>query len=559
MSDYHDLPSEIQELIDAYCDDIIDDDQLQKLEAYLVDHEEARTAFITAVQLHIELRFTVRAGRAADSVLQLIDDSPKRRGSISWRWWTASAAALLIGLGLTASWPKGNRGADVRVRPRPKVGITKSLAMLVKLDEVRWEPSAVSPPTEGDLLAAGRFRFKSGRVTLSMLTGVALVVEGPADLELVSHDSVVCHRGKLRARVPEGAEGFVVTGPGSAVVDLGTEFGLNVHSNGTTQGKVFKGRVQAVLTSETGAYRRTRLIRDGGNAFEMDALTGRINAASAREDFVSPSKPVVKPLVLDRGYRDEILRSGPWAYWRFETMKGGLIPNEVANRPALRVNGPIQLSDPVEGNKSAVFSDGEAHQYLELDGLWGPPRHPGFAVELWFLSETIGHYSLATLLADDPRSPRPKDPSTLHFRFILELTSRVRRMLHQPASVRLLHRFPAAWNDSGDNLYSDQCFVPYRWYHVVGQLNDDRMEIFLDGEPTAPLVVDPTYSNQPFQLLLGRLTTILSDPTPLGKTLDDTKRQLVGRMDEVALYERPLSAEEILHHYRLRRDRSRSD
>ncbi len=562
MSDRDSLPQEIRDLLDAYCDDLIDDDRLRKLESYLLADEDARRAFVTYFQLHTELRFVLRAHRAVDSVLQSIDDPPTYQEHAPWRrWGVAIAAVLLVGFG-ALTWSRTAKQAatppSVTVRPRPEVKIANGLAMVVKLDGVQWEPSDVAPPIEGNLLAAGRLRIKSGRAILSMLTGVELIVEGPADLELIAHDEVLCHQGKLRARVPEEAEGFVVTGPGSAVVDLGTEFGLNIHTDGSTLGKVFKGKVQAVLTSATGAYRRSRLIRDGGDAFEMDALTGRIHPSSAPEDFVSPSKTAVKPLILNDSYRDVILQSRPWSYWRFESDANNEIPNEIPGRPPLRVNGPIRLSDSVKGNRSAIFADSDASQYLEPNGLWNPPRHPGYSVELWFLSQTIGHFSLATLISDAPNAKRPQDPATLHFRYILELTSRVRKKLHQPASVRLLHRFPGSWNDSGDNLYSDRCYIPYRWHHVVGQMNEDRMEVFLDGEPAPPLTVDSGYSNQPFQLLFGRLTTILDAPLPHGKTLDDTRRQLIGRMDELTLYDRPLTVEEIRHHYRLGRGQASS-
>ena len=98
-----------------------------------------------------------------------------------------------------------------------------------------------------DVLAAGRLRFRSGRVTLSMFSGVVLTVEGPADLELVAIDRVFCRRGRLRTRVPEGAEGFVVASSGSAVIDMGTEFALNVETDGKSQVMVFEGLAEAAL------------------------------------------------------------------------------------------------------------------------------------------------------------------------------------------------------------------------------------------------------------------------------------------------------------------------
>jgi hypothetical protein len=75
-------------------------------------------------------------------------------------------------------------------------------------------------------------------------------------------------------------------------------------------------------------------------------------------------------------------------------------------------------------------------------------------------------------------------------------------------------------------------------------MNEDRMELYLDGAPTPALPVDPVYANRASQVILGRLTTI-------AKHNEDTSRPFVGWMDEVALYNRPLTIEEIQRHHRL--------
>ena len=61
----------------------------------------------------------------------------------------------------------------------------------------------------------GRFRFRSGRATLSMLTGVSLVVEGPADLEFVSYEQGLLPPGQAPGqRSPRGPRGS--SSPGRA-------------------------------------------------------------------------------------------------------------------------------------------------------------------------------------------------------------------------------------------------------------------------------------------------------------------------------------------------------
>lgn len=560
-----DRDAELRVLLEALCEESITPEQMARLEAMMMADPEAETIYLEFMHLQADL---LREFGGARFGADLSSPDPGRPGveedvlqptSFSLRLESRPAlgkllllvAAAVIGLASPIAYhfvrarregPTGPGVISGTKLPYRKVDVTRGIALVVKLEGLQWDPLDHAYPSEGDILAAGRLRFRSGRLFLSMFTGVSLVVEGPADVELLSFDKVHVRSGRLRARVPEGAEGFVVSGPGSAVVDLGTEFGLNIGADGKMQGKVFQGRVEAALLNEAGTYRRSRMMDPKSHSFNIDPQAEVIDSGIQGDDFISLSRQATSPLVLDRRYRDAVIQARPWGYWRFDSLADGLIPNEIPGNPSLRAEGPIHLSSPEEGNQSAVFEPGSTGQYLTVNGLWEPPRHPGYAVELWFLPQGISHSALVSLLEDSP-TVRVNHPSELHFKFLLELTSRVRGKLHQPASLRLLHRFPTSYN-GGDNLYSKLNYMPLQWHHLVGQLNEDRMELFLDGEPTPPLHVDPVYSNRASQIILGRLTT-------LPKHNEDTSRPFVGWMDEVAIYNRPLTIEEIRGHYRL--------
>src|SRR5262249_6696147 len=348
---------------------------------------------------------------------------------------------------------------------------------------------------------------------------------------------VYCRRGRIRARVPAGAEGFLVLGPSSAVVDLGTEFGLNVEPEGKLRGEIFRGKLEAALLSASGTPQRSFFLdaaqAPSRKAFEIDARAGSIEAVATSGDFIKASHPTGPPLDLDASYPEAVRTSGRWGYWRFESLEGGSVPNDVRGRPALRATGPIRLGGAPEGNRWAEFRPTNGPQFLELDQPWRPTWRMGFAIEFWCLSESIGHESLVGLVT-------PKD--TDHHVFLMELTSRNRLTMHKPASVRLLHRWPSGW-EAGDNAYSHSPYVPYRWHHIVGQVNRDRIELFLDGDLSAALSIRPEHSDVACQLLLGRLSTRPGS----GLSID---RPFVGRLDEVALYDRPLSPEEIRDHSR---------
>lgn len=469
------------------------------------------------------------------------------------RSWLASAAvgwtlAVLFAIGLVAvlrtSVPR--KAPAVADAPPVKVDAAEGVAVVVRAEGVRWEMGGGRVPKEGDILPKGRLRVLEGRAAFSMLSGVSVIVEGPADIDLLSVDRIACNSGKLRARVPEGAEGFVVSGPGTAVLDLGTEFGVNIKPDGKSRGKVFEGEVEAAVLGTSGAMRHSRLMKTANGGFEIDPGSGLIGPFTGPEDFVGPFLPAREPLALAPGYRDSVLASRPRCYWRFESEEGGRVANEVAGGPPLLVTGPIQLAGPGAGNRCAVFGPGQHNQHLQMDGPWKPNRSPGYAVEVWFLPEAIGQASLVSLVA-------PKD--TMHHLSLVELTASNRTSLFRPASIRFLYRWPTG-RGGGDNLFSDDIYVPYRWHHLVAQLAGERMELYLDGAVQASQAIGPGGSTSPCQVILGRLTTL-----PESKQIHHTgfRRPFVGLMDEVALYDHPLTAEEIRAHYRLAAVPDRTD
>ena len=185
-----------------------------------------------------------------------------------------------------------------------------------------------------------------------------------------------------------------------------------------------------------------------------------------------------------------------------------------------------------------MFADGQTNQYFRMEGLWKPERLTGYAIEFWFLPEAYGQASLVSMVA-------PQD-TTYHLSLV-ELTSSNRRTLFRPASIRFLYRWPTG-RGGGDNVFSDDIYVPYRWHHLVAQVAGDRMELYLNGSVQTSQEIGQAGETAPSQVILGRLTTLIDS-----KEMHHTgfRRAFVGLMDEVALYDRPLAAEEIRAHYGL--------
>ncbi|WP_430454701.1 FecR domain-containing protein [Rhodopirellula europaea] len=103
-------------------------------------------------------------------------------------------------------------------------------------------PDASTPAKVGDVLPNGRFQFESGVAEIDFFCGATLIVEGPANLDIESDWTVRVNQGRLRATVPPAARGFSVKTAESEVIDLGTEFTMDVSAD-TARVEVVDGEI----------------------------------------------------------------------------------------------------------------------------------------------------------------------------------------------------------------------------------------------------------------------------------------------------------------------------
>ena len=274
-------------------------------------------------------------------------------------WWIATAAATLVGVVLFLVFRSGSPPPEALPESLHE-GI--NIATAIKIEDVHWDACDGTPPNDGSIVAMGRLRFGSGRLTLGFFSGVALSIEGPADLELLAADRVLCHHAKLRARVPHGAEGFTVRGAGYEVVDRGAEFGMNLEPSGKSVVMVFEGEAAVSLLDKDGRSVRGALL-ESQRSVEVDPNAGRIQEIRPQpKAFIALTEFAPPPLELKPGYAAEVLAAKPWGYWRFEALVDGCIPNEIAGRPALKALGGVELERSPGGNRCARFHPGDHSQ-----------------------------------------------------------------------------------------------------------------------------------------------------------------------------------------------------
>ncbi|MCD6052234.1 MAG: FecR protein, partial [Verrucomicrobia bacterium] len=166
---------------------------------------------------------------------------------------SAMAAGIVIGAVAWGMWPKSepverntgrvasavtNNSAEV-VRAE---ATTASVAVLTRGANIVWDKTGMSPAMNAPL-APGVLKLQSGVAEIEFFQGARLCIEGPAEIRLVSAGEAYCQSGRFSAHVPPQARGFKIGTPKGDIVDLGTDFGLDLSSS-SPELHVFNGEVE---------------------------------------------------------------------------------------------------------------------------------------------------------------------------------------------------------------------------------------------------------------------------------------------------------------------------
>jgi len=219
-------------------------------------------------------------------------------------------------------------------------------------------------PVSGTSLAPNQsVTIGQGVVKLRFESGVEAIIEGPANFSLVDKNRLNLDAGHSWFRVPAKEKGFRVVSRHLEVIDLGTEFGVDLRPESSPAVHVFKGRVEA--TAMIGF--RDSLQLGAGRAVSVSPV-GRLEAMPADAGLFRTTLPAELPvLTLDF----ESLESG-------SLILGGDITGAAASSARLHGSG-ARLIPGVIGN--ALQLDGtDAMIESDWSGIAGDaPR----TVSLW--------------------------------------------------------------------------------------------------------------------------------------------------------------------------------
>ena len=190
----------------------------------------------------------------------------------------ATLSLYFVGLLIAVAWHRGFQVPD----PIPDQGqrglqSDASIARLLEPVNCVWKTAAAQ---RGSTVAAGEvLELVSGVAKFRFHSGVEVTAVGPCALKFISAGRLRMEQGKLLARVPRQAVGFTVEADRVEIVDLGTEFGVEIDELGRAEVHMLEGTAEV----------RPRVAGDGADnpSASRRSLEGKVRLTAGQAVRVS--------------------------------------------------------------------------------------------------------------------------------------------------------------------------------------------------------------------------------------------------------------------------------
>ncbi|MBA3483241.1 MAG: FecR domain-containing protein [Pirellulales bacterium] len=406
----------------------------------------------------------------------------------------------------------------------------RAVAVLSRVADASWSSSMRL--AQGARLTAGRFVLESGVVQMEFLSGANLVIEGPADIELISTMSVFCRKGKLRARVPLQAHGFTIETATHRAVDLGTEFAIDIRDEGSTEVHVLEGEVRLEDKARAAGTENRQLLHG-------DAFRGQAGGRGAPIEVDAP-RFIDAERLIQLSEQDAQSRYDKWrersrtiaanpamvAYFNFE--------DHSRSDRVLHQDGPLENESSPGAIVGCQWTEGRwpMKQALEFKGVEDrvrvniPGEYRSISLACWIRIDGFDRFLSSLLLAEG------HDLGEVHWQF--SDTGK----LQLGVKVGDLH---------SDDYFSDVALRPTdvgRWVHVACVYDHEARCVthYLDGRRVS---TEPTRHDIALRFGASELGNWLPDDYHQ----DHRVRNFNGRMDEFALFKTALSDVEVRKMY----------
>lgn len=525
----------VEWLLDRYFDEALTSEERAELESLLLSWPQARTLFWKRARFNGMLR---RRGRenwgrklALGETEQDAPVSPWRAWWAAWTrplqpigWWPVAGLAAILILVLMNQGQRSQTAPELARSATPDPG-AQGVATMLRAVGVKWTGKE---SLAGNVLKPGWLKFETGWVELQFHRGARVVIEGPAEFELINDMQARCLLGKVQAEVPPPAIGFEVLSPNVSVVDRGTSFGLDVQRDGPAEVHVFSGKVDLATTSSP----QTRRELEQGSAVRVDRGGTLSDIPNGTHEFASTdalekqaSAAMTARFNAWRLY-SEGLRADPSLVlqYTFESFEDRKLPN-MAPKAALQSNGTIVGCSSTEGRwpgKRAL----DFKQVGDRVRFSLPLQYKEMTCLTWIRLDALDRPYTALLMSGDA------------------VVGELQWQLRNNGQVLFGKRKDAGWGygklfpaDSPPVLTSQR---GGSWMQLAFVYDSSAKTVshYLDGQLLGVLPMDALTPLTTRGLEIGNWTPMVGDPV-------EPIRAFNGRMDEFEVFSRALRPEEI--------------
>ncbi|MFK7788497.1 MAG: LamG-like jellyroll fold domain-containing protein [Phycisphaeraceae bacterium] len=398
-----------------------------------------------------------------------------------------------------------------------------------------------------DLYPGDRLTLTAGFAEITTKRGAVAVLEAPATIELIDENAVRLHVGRLVGICEtDASQGFLVRTDHADVVDLGTEFGVEASASEGTSVSVFDGDVELSERTDSGdAPRARQTVRlDAGWSSSVSiqgVLAEQAVAIDASEQirFVRSIQEAADQLAIARR---AMHASEPIAYWPFDDLSDGKAVNQITRDAyVLQAFGGVTLVDSPFGKALRYTGNAEGKDYLEttkpIESLANATQ---YSMSVWCKIRTQHNGRIIGLHVVDSHQTFTRRQAAALQIYATPLPYLSEKPLD---SARFVHRDPPGPDHkTGANLFA-QAIMPGQWVHLVAVKHDDRIKLYHDGKLVASEKESGKISGMP-HVLIGIAPTALERPE-----LNELFQSFDGLIDEIAIYDRALSQQEITELY----------
>ncbi|MDV6029406.1 MAG: hypothetical protein F9B45_04725 [Phycisphaera sp. RhM] len=541
------MDDKIRNLIFQAIDQTISADDFDVLQDAIERREEVRSEYLRAVRLceslgeiATESGGDLHAGQSPrnDSPASVLDDAT------GWTWQRLAIAATVLALvGGVAYWfGQSNDGDDPQrveiaqvASDEPAESLIAGHATLRSAVDLQWSSDSLAF-REGDVLPNGVLQFDEGIAEIDFFCGATLIVEGPAALDVESDWSVRVVKGRLRASVPPAARGFIVKAADSEIIDLGTEFAVEVGAD-EARVEVIDGEVELRGGRHDGDHLVTgerQWLK--GSQSRPDAFKGLSTVSDLqrrREDAQSQQFEQWKTYSQQLRTDDRLIAYYPIA----ESDAERSIPNRAASGSELDgiLVGPVTRADGRFGAASTAleFDRPGSRVRTRIDGAFD-----AFTFACWVRIDSLEHRYNSLFMGDGYENGEPHwqihEDGRLMFSVMVDDTPGAGL---GPAEDSRLHRIyytEPIWDVSESG----------KWLHIAAVYDPVARQVnqFVNGE----LISSEPITDQ-FHVQTLRIGTaeIGNWGQPLRNSPWFAVRNLNGAIDELAIFNAALGREEI--------------